>query len=312
MNITMLHDLDTGFLAATLKPAFERQGHTVSVLQTITTQLENDTSHIDILLSNLQEDHPAQLKTIFENTDFFILRSLTDTTLRLTGVLPYITPQNTIWRVHGSEMRERNVPYSLRTWQINWHHKEPILVGPRDPSLMPLYHKNTVTTIERPCNFAIFPHRRVKDIYALHTPTRVEKKGTQQLFDNFNKQGSIPLHIISGSPRDEILKWKAGASFFIDYLGSYNQGPYGMNTVEAWYYNIPVLSQYKPMDVVMCPEVERFVIHATVDTIPSLIKDPDIIDRKTLRDARNYALTVHNPQTIAKQYLSLAKHIGDR
>ena len=308
MNITMLHDLDTGFLASTLKPAFEQLGHNVTVLQTLTTYLEEPASHIDILLKDLEDT--SSLIPIFKDTDLFILRTVTDTTLRLTGALPYINQHNTIWRVHGSELRDRNVPYSLRTWQLNWHNKEPIIVGPRDPSLIPLYRGNVITTIERPCAFDIFPKKRIKDIYALHTPTRPEKKGTDELLQLFTKEGTIPLHIISGMPRADILKWKAGASYFIDYLGSYNQGPYGMNSVEAWYYKIPVFSQYKPSDVVMCPQLPQ-LIHSfdTKDLQSSILSYTK--DNKQLTKARNYALETHDPLLIAQQYINLAQHIKE-
>ena len=99
MNITMLHDIDTGFLAATLKPAFEALGHKCTILQTITTYLESDTSHIDHLLTEMQDEDTNLLKKIFKDTDLFMLRSISDMTLKLTGIIPFITPHNTIWRV---------------------------------------------------------------------------------------------------------------------------------------------------------------------------------------------------------------------
>ena len=299
MNITMLHDLDTGFMAATLKPAFEALGHTCTIVQTLTTYLESDTSHIDYLLTEMEDIEP--LKEIFRDTDLFILRSITDFSLKGTGVLPYITPHNTIWRVHGSELRDRNMPYSLRTWRINWYNKEPIIVGPADSTLLPLYRENTITSIERPCAFDTFPKRRRnnKEPFALTTPTNPSKKGTQELIDHWNSK--IPLHVISGVSRTEALKWKSQASYFIDSMGTYKHAPYNMNSVEAWYYRIPVFSKYEPIDEALCPELPSLVHKAEEHYVQHNIEHYEP-DKKQLNNARTYALRTHDPVTIADQY----------
>ena len=304
MNITMLHDLDTGFLAATLKPAFERLGHKCTVMQTLITHLEANPTHIDHLMGDMSNKDIHALKQTFKDTDLFILRTLSDVTLKHSGILPYITKDNTIWRVHGSELRDRNIPYTLKTWRINWYNKEPVIVGPRDPSLIPLYKGNVITQIERPCAFDTFPKRRrnKKEPYVLHTPTRPDKKGTNELLERFRLcEGTIPLRILSGISRDECLKWKAGASYFIDYLGSYIHGPYGMNSVEAWYYRIPVFGIYKPMDVVMCPELPDLVHYAEEHYVQHNIHHYEP-DKKQLNNAHKYALRTHDPMRIAKQY----------
>ena len=312
MNITMLHDLDTGFLAATLKPAFEALGHKCTVMQTIKTYLETDTPHIDHLMSEMEDKDIHALKDVFKETDMFILRSITDNSLKAIGIIPFITPHNTIWRVHGSEIRLRNVPYSLRTWRINWHNKEPIIVGPRDPSLRPLYRGNVVTQIERPCAFDTFPRKKQHETgYVLHSPTRPDKKGTQELLDAFDDKGSIPLYIMSGASRKQVLKAKAGASYFIDYLGGWVAGPYGMNTVEAWYYRIPVFSLCKPADMVVCPELSS-MIHTFKDTndLKHIIR-AYTPDKKQLNNARKYALHTHDPMRIAQQYVNLGKELAE-
>ena len=306
MNITMLHDLDTGFLASTLKPAFEALGHTCTVIQTVITYLEEPATHIDHLLSTMKDDDIAALTAIYKETDLFIIRSVTDFTLRACGVLPYITRENTIFRVHGSDLREKNIPYSMRTWKIDWHGKEPLLVGPRDSSLMPLYRTHTLTHIERPCNFPIFPRKRIKDIYALHTPTNLLRKGTQELLDTFSKEGTIQLHILSGIPRTEALRLKAGASFFIDFLGTYPNSPYGMNSVEAWFYKIPVFSTYHPIDEVLVPELPTLVHNLDITTLQREITHYEP-DRKALTYAYKYAITTHDPSRIAHQYIALCK-----
>ena len=307
MNITMLHDLDTGFMAATLKPAFEALGHTCTIVQTLTTYLESDTSHIDHLLTEMEDIEP--LKEIFRDTDLFILRSITDFSLKGTGVLPYITPHNTIWRVHGSELRDRNMPYSLRTWKINWYNKEPTIVGPADSTLLPLYRGNVITSIERPCAFDTFPKRRRnnKEPFALTTPTNPSKKGTQELIDNWNSK--IPLHVISGVSRTEALKWKSQASYFIDSMGSYKHAPYNMNSVEAWYYRIPVFSHYNEIDEVLVPELKDLIYYATSESVEDIITCYSYQDKKRLNYARKYALRTHDPKRIAQQYINLAKEI---
>jgi len=309
MNITMLHDLDTGFLAATLKPAFEALGHHCTVLQTIKTYLEGEGKHIDYLLSTIPDNEIPSLTDIYKQTDFFIVRSITDFTLRIIGVLPFLNQKNMIFKVHGSELREKRVPYSLRTWRINWHGKEPLLCGPRDPSLFPFYRENTITHIERPCDSSLMPKRQVQDPpFALHTPTNMQRKGTQELLDTFTKQGTLQLEILSGISRQEVLQRKAQASFFIDHIGSYPHGPYGMNSVEAWYMRLPVWSNYTPIDTVVCPELPTLSYKFNIDTIAHNMKDY-IPDKKHLATAYRYAHSVHDPLRIAQQYLSLSQSL---
>ena len=308
MNITMLHDLDTGFLSATLKPAFQALGHTCNVLQTITTYLEEPATHIDHLLSTFNNEDIKQLIPIYKDTDLFIIRSVTDITLRLSGILPFLNKHNTIFKVHGSELRERNVPYSLRTWRINWHNKEPLLVGPRDPSLFPLYRQNTITHIERPCAFDTFPRKKQnkETPFALTTPTNIERKGTQSLIDNW--KSNIPLHVIHGVSRKEALKHKSQASYYIDNIGSYKHGPYGMNSVEAWFYKIPVFSNFSDIDVAIEPKLHR-LIHWADNNCIQLRVCPQVIDNKALAYAHNYAITTHNPHIIAQQYIDTYSYI---
>jgi hypothetical protein len=303
MNITMLHDLDTGFLASTLKPAFEQLGHTCTVVQTLTTYLDPEPTHIDYLMSEMSDDAIHSLKSyIFKDTDLFIIRSITDFTLKASGVLPFITKDNTIYKVHGSELRERNVPYTLKTWRINWYNKEPVVCGPRDPSLFPLYRENTITHIERPCAFDTFPRRRrnKKQPFALTTPTNIERKGTHYLLDNW-KSPIMPLRVIHGVSRQEALKWKSRATFYIDNIGSYKHGPYGMNSVEAWYYKIPVYSNYNPMDEAIVPELPELINWVCPQTVQTAIRPP-FVYKKQLNNARKYALHTHDPMRIAQQY----------
>lgn len=303
MNITLLHDLDTGFFASTMKPAFQQLGHTCNVLQTLHTYLDPQGLHVDHLLSQMDEQMYADIQQIFKETDLFLLRSVSDTTLRLTGVLPHITPHNTIWRIHGSELRENNVPYRLRTWRIDWHNREPLVVAPRDPSLFHLYRKNTITHIERPCPFHTFPRRNKQHPpFAITTPTNIQRKGTQALIDSWTSK--IPLHIAHGCTRAHTLSEKAKASFYIDNVGSYDHGPYGMNTVEAWHYNIPAFSTISPMSLALVPALEKFITHSTIHTIQHNI-ETYTYDRSSLRRAYSYAHTTHDPHTIAIQYISL-------
>lgn len=303
----MLHDLDTGFLAQTLKPAFQALGHNCTVLQTMNTYLEPNPTHIDHLLSTVDDTKP--LIEIFKETDLFIIRTITDTTLRLSGVIPFISPHNTIWRVHGSELRERNIPYTLRTWRINLHNKEPLLVGHSDPSLFPLYRQNTITCIERPCAFDTFPRKRTnkQQPFALTTPTNFARKGTQPLIDNWKSH--IPLQVLHGASRKEVLQTKARASYLIDNTDPPpNAGFYGMNSVEAWFYKIPVFSKYYPMDEVTVPNISKLIINSDNSNVQHNIEQYSP-DNKQLNYARNFALSTHDPLTIAKQYTLLLSYI---
>ena len=308
MNITMFHDLDTGFLASTLKPAFQALGHICTVIQTITTYLEEPATHIDHQLNTMNDEQITALKEIYRDTDLFIIRSVSDTTLHLSGILPFLNRNNTIFKVHGSELRERDVPYSLRTWRINWNGKEPLLCGPRDPSLFSLYRRNTITHIERPCAFDTFPKKRTnkEQPFALTTPTNIERKGTQSLLDTW--KSTIPLQVLHGASRKEVLQLKAQASYYIDNIGSYRHGPYGMNSVEAFFFKIPVFSTYNPIDTAICPQLPSLIHNTTNTTIQHDIESYSI-DRKQLHNSYTYALSTHSPITIAQQYYALHDYI---
>jgi len=310
MNITFVHDLDTGFLSATLKPALEQLGHNVCVMQTVNTFIEPSTSHVDISLAKI--DSPEGMKEVqerFKETDLFFLRAWNDLPLQLLDVTKYANNKNTIFRVHGSDLREHNIPYSLKAWRIDWHGREPMLVGPRDASLIPKYRGNVITTIERPIDLSLIPkHRPVQPPFAITTPTSMDRKGTELLKDLPNRL-NIPLHIVSGVSRKEALEEKSHASYYIDRLGTYNHGPYGMNSVEAWLMHIPVFSQYEPIDTVLCPELSRLIHNINIDTIQDVLHDY-VEDRRQLNYAYNYARTNHDPLRIAQQYIDLYRHIS--
>ncbi len=303
MNITFFHDLDTGFLAATLKPAFQALGHTCTVMQTHPTYLEkNSTDHIDIRLG----DKPdlLEIDRIFKETDLFIIRAWNDWPLQVFGITKYAKNTNTIFKVHGSELREQGVPYSLKTWRIDWHGKEPVLCGPRDPSLFKYYRQNTVTQIERPAPFPIYPKKHAEHPpFAIHTPTNTMKKGTQLLIDRW-KSNKIPLKILGGLAHTELLQEKSKASYYIDRVGTYYHGPYSMNSVEAWALRIPVFTQLTSIDKAVEPTLDTLITDINIDTVQRTVEDY-IPDTKSIDRAYRYARTTHDPTTIAQQYLSL-------
>ena len=310
MNITMFQDMDTGFMAATLKPAFQALGHTCTVIQVLTTYLEDSPTHIDYLLKTMTDEQILALKDIYKETDLFIIRSVTDLTLRISGILPFLNKHNTVFKVHGSELRENNVPYSLRTWRINWHNKEPLLLAPREPTLAPLYRSHTLTHIERPCAFDTFPKKKQNKVqpFALTAATNFERKGTQTLIDTW-KSKSIPLHAIQGVPRTEVLHTKAQCSFFIDNIISHKQAAfYNMNSVEAWFYKVPVFAHYNPIDEVIVPQLSKLIILSNKDSIQHNI-EAYIPDSKALSYAHKYAITTHDPFSIAQQYIHLLSYI---
>jgi len=310
MNITMLHDLDTGFLAATLKPVFEQLGHRCRILQTTTTYLEDfNTSQIDEDLSKIaNEEDMKRVYAILKDTDLFIIRAWNDLPFQLLNVSTYANKHNTIFRVHGSDLRENNIPYCLKLWRIDWHGREPVLVGPRDATLISKYRGNTYTCIERPIDLSLIPkHRPTEPPFAITTPTSIQRKGSE-LLTGLSNRLSLPLKIVSGVSRKEALAEKAKASYYIDRVGPYSHGPYGMNSVEAFLMRIPVFSQYDPIDTVLCPELPQLIHNITIDTIQDVLHNY-VEDRKQLNYACNYARTTHDPLRIAKQYLALAEAI---
>ena len=313
MNITFIHDFDTGFLSATLKPHLQALGHDVKILQTLITQLEGKHSfHIDMHLGSLKAESDYQIiENILKDTDYFILRCVTDTTLRALNVPKYANHTNAIFKVHGTDLRQAGQPYSLRTWKIDWSKHPLTVVGCRDYSLLPLYRAPTITHIERPCAFDTFPPKRTKKPpFVMHSPTNMQRKGSQALLERFKQGGSIEFLVLCGVTRQEVLKAKSQASYHIDFLDTWVHGPYGMNTVEAWYYQIPVWGKITHMDLAMIPELAQLIHPFHIETIAEEIHNY-IPDRKQLRNAKQYALETHDSRKIAQQYVDLLQAIGE-
>ena len=300
----MLHDLDIGFLASTLKPVFQALGHQCTVIQSTPTYLDRDNlKHVDIMFSSHED--LARIHEIFKDTDFFIIRAYGDALLHAVDIGHYADRHNAIFKVHGGELRYTDIPYSLKTWRIDWHGREPLLCGSRDPSLLPHYRQNVFTHIERPCDMSKIPRKNtVSPPFAITTPTNPERKGTQLLIDNW-KSTSIPLRVVSGVSRTEALQEKSHASYCIDRLGPDIHGPYNMNSVEAWLLKIPVFSHYTHLDVASVPELPDLIHLVDEHTIQSTIESY-IPDKQALSRAYSYAKKTHNPLSIAQQYLSLA------
>lgn len=315
MKITMIHELDVGFFASTMRMAFENLGHEVCVVQGFKTYLEEE-PNIDYLLDLKVGISANELKRDLEETDFFILRFLSDMTLHTLQIPNYAGAKNSIYKVHGSEMRDRNIPYSLSTWHLEWYHNEPVVCGPRDWSLKDRYQSGVITHIERPLDFGLIPNRRRRtDVpHAITTPTSIYKKGTELLMDAWKHcPKELPLKVVQGVSRRECLIEKAKASLYIDRLGTYEHGPYGMNSAEAWHMKIPVFSQIRPWDNVFCAELPNLVTHVDkftiVDMVKQFVEDPKPF-KKQAGYAHKYVKRVHDPKTIAKQYIALAEELA--
>jgi len=315
MKITMVHELDIGFFADTMKKAFENLGHEVCNVQGYTTYLEKNPS-IDYLLSDENGVSFDNLQKDLKDTDFFILRFLSDTTIRTLNLTEYATARNSIYKVHGSEMRERNIPYSLLAWHLEWYHNTPTVCGPRDWSLKDRYQQGAITHIERPLDFDLIPKRVASTPHAISTPTNTYKKGTELLIEAWKHcPEEFPLKVIKGVSRTECLAEKAKASLYIDRLGNYEHGPYGMNSAESWLMKIPVFSQIRPWDNVFCAELPNLVTNIDQFTIVDKVKDyveNSKSYRKQVDYAYKYVKRVHNPTTIAKQYIALAEELAGR
>lgn len=308
MKICMLHELDTGFMAATLKPAFEELGHDCVVMQGWSSHLENDTEHVDYMLSDMTFEDQPLIEDEFKDTDFFIIRA-GDVILQDSGILPYLNKNNMIYRLHGHDLTALGRPYSLRAWRIDWHGNEPTVVTYNDPTFHSHY-KSIPVYIERPINLDIIPKKKkTTNKFALSSPTSMQKKGGKLLMNTWNK-GDIELKIISNATRDKVLELKSKASYCIDNLDEeYKGGPYGMNTVEAWIIGIPAFSRYTDMSLCVCPELNKLVHNTTLSTVQADIEDY-VYDKKTINYAKQYAINTHSPINIATQYISLYKHIS--
>lgn len=307
MKVILFQELDTGFMAATLKPAFERLGHECISMQGWHSHLESNTFSVDYLLKNMGFNDTHTLIQEFKDTDLFILRA-GDELMRDSGLLPYISKHNSVFRLHGHDLTVLGRPYALMTWRINWHKQEPQVVTYSDPTF--LSHLKTIPIyIERPMDLSLIPRKKkVSEVFALSTPAGIDKKGGKKLIKTWKTKG-IPLKLYSAIGRDEAIAVKAECSYFIDNVNEeYLAGPYGMNSVEAFLMEKPVFSQYTHASRAICPELSRLITHVTIDNVQSTIENFEP-DRKALRYAKQYALRVHDPITIAKQYLALAEHI---
>jgi hypothetical protein len=309
MKILFLHELDTGFMAATLKPAFEKLGHECIIMQGWNSFLEGENiDHIDYLLSEMPKEDKQLLLDEFEDTDLFILRC-GDDLMRGVGVIPYVNSNNSVYRLHGHDITHLGRPYKLKTWRIDWYGNEPTVVTYKDPTFIP-HLKSVPIYIERPINIDIIPKkRRGKEVFALTTPSNYSRKGADTLLEEWIP-GDIKLTILSGTDREEVLALKKKCSYFIDNLNEdFNGGPYGMNSVEAWIIGIPVFSRYTTICEVMCPELPRLVHNVTASTVQEAINNYEY-NRKDILFAKRYALDTHSAINIAKQYIALYKGIS--
>jgi len=315
MKITMIHELDVGFFASTMRKAFEDLGHEVCVMQGYKTYLENEPK-IDYLLDNEDGVSFTDLEKDLQSTDFFILRFISDVTLKALNLTHFANARNSIYKVHGSEIRERRIPYSLLSWHLEWYHNQPTVCGPRDWSLKDIYQSGAVTHIERPLDFDLIP-KRVNDIpHAITTPTNTYKKGTEELVESWKHcPEELPLKVVAGVSRTKCLTEKAKSSLYIDRLGNYEHGPYGMNSAEAWHMKIPVFSQIRGWDNVFCAELPNLVTYVDkftiVEKVKAFVENPKSY-KKQIEYAHKYVKRVHNPETIAKQYIALAEELAGR
>jgi hypothetical protein len=309
MNITFFHELDTGFMAATLKPAFEELGHKCTIMQGWQTNLESNTLRVDYLLKDMDSRDIPTLTEEYKETDLFILRA-GDALLQDAGILSYITKHNSIYRLHGHDITFLGRPYRLRAWRVNWHNNEPQVVTYPDHTFLE-HFKTPPIYIERPIDLTIIPRsRKHKEVFALSTPTNMEKKGANALAETW-KTKDIPLKILSAFERDKALALKAQCTYFIDNVSNtYHGGPYGMNSVEAWLLQKPVFSRYSCVSSAICPELPKLINHVTINNVQDTIENFEI-DRKQLSYAKNYALRVHDPLVIAQQYIDLARYLKE-
>jgi hypothetical protein len=312
MKICMIHELDVGFFAATMRPYFEELGHEVCTIQGEQTYLDKymGESKIDYLLTN--EFSIESIKKELQSADFFILRFCGDAILEHLQIPDYAGKNNCIYKVHGSELRDEDQPYSLSHWLMEWYRNEPVVTGPRDWSLMPKYRGNVVTTIERPLDFGLIPKPKPNSPpFAITCPTSAYKKGTKELAEAM-AHSPLPLKVLQGVPRNVCLGEKSKASIYIDRLGVYEHGPYGMNSAEAWAMHIPVFSQIRKWDTIFCPELEDIITpvdaYTLLGEIRNYIEDTKPYMQKTNK-AYRYVKEVHDPRRIAKQYMALAEEI---
>ena len=322
LNITFAGQHDIGFLYQTLKKHFERKGHHVRSIILKDTYLDSDLP-CDIVLDRagdglvLERDIYAARKVVKES-DFFIIRWCDDNLLRHLGLDEIAGKHNAVFKVHGTDLRKYNIPYRLHTWHTKWYHNEPLVIGSKDWSLLPLYQSDYITCIERPLDFEIMPKRvRTKERYIIHTPTGGDwnAKGSNELIEFMNYL-SVPYRLIHGVTRTKCLKARAGASLTIDKLstgGATTYGQYGMNTTESWYMKIPAFTNKSKWDYVFHPEIHKFHIGIDKFNVMDLIRqwwnDPKPFEKKALL-GHKYVKRVHNPKMIAQQYLDVFEHIA--
>ena len=306
MKIVFLHELDTGFMAQTLKPAFEALGHQCIIMQGWKTHLEGDNNtSIDYLLTDIKKDDVHIIEQHFKDTDFFILRA-GDALLKDSHVLPYINKHNSCYRLHGHDLTFLGRPYKLRYYRTK--KLDTTVVTYNDPTFYQHFRSFPVF-IERPIDLSLIPKKKkTGEVYAVSTPTSMTKKGGDMLAHAW-KTKDIGLKIVSAYDRLTALDIKAGASYAIDNVDpTYLGGPYGMNSVEAWLLSMPVFSNYTHIVRATCPQITQLVNHATIHNVQQLIEHHEV-DKKQLTYAKQYAIRTHDSKIVAQQYIALAEHL---
>lgn len=344
MNITFASLNDTGFLYETLKKPLERKGHNVKCILVSTTYLNKDVP-ADVIINPtggplvIGEDEGENLRRkifkIVDDTEMFFLRWSDDNFLRFTGIDKAAGKHNAIFKVHGTDLRGPKCPYSLHTWHTYWYHNEPLVVGSKDWSLIPLYKSKHITCIERPLDFSIMPKAKpTKPPFIMQAHTGKHKKGTDELIPYLEKSG-WDYKIVTGLSRTECLALRAKSALtidrFDDIVGSTaitqksdsikdhftrdyatKYGPYGMTAAESWYMKIPVMGVLSKMDYVFYPELYDFHVYMDKFNVMDLLKefkeDPKPFQKKA-KIGHKFVKRAHNPDMIAQQYLDLFEEV---
>ena len=161
------------------------------------------------------------------------------------------------------------------------------------------------------------PHPTGRPLQVMQAPTRPDRKGTEILQEALENMPGVELTIITKVTHEQCIRAKAKADVLVDQVGPVALG-YGTNAVEAWAYNIPVIS-WGPPDV----EERMNALIGYVPYISALTPQDVRLAVKRLRDERRYYKQwqlagrrcwslFHSPQIVARQFIAACEEVLQR
>lgn len=171
------------------------------------------------------------------------------------------------------------------------------------------------TWLPFPMGVAYRPKPDDEPFVVCHAPTNRKKKGTALVIEALDGLDGVRLDILEHLPHSQCMERKAEAHVLIDQVGEHAMVGIGCNALEAWVYNMPVISD-APDDV--CRMIEEhcgrlpFYRASTAEQIRSAVNqlraNPSFFTEWAERGYM-FLRRWHDPLTVANQFVEICQGV---